>query len=681
MHLAPPNLAPELTKTLAYNPACLRLLADPDTIAAQLGLTAAPLDAYAGSLGAAAATLDTPAAPVPGELRTVVFDLRSDWQLALAEQTRAFAAGAAVFFIGFAPGVIQFGPIARPEATGCLHCWKLRTQNNLRTPQHQPPHEGGRIPAPQKPLTAAAAQAARELLAHYIAQARSGSDDTLFNSTYARLRTDDLTITHHRFQPVTHCHQCSKHHTGPRHDGRLQFRPRFKDKATDKRVPNPKLTLATARDTFVDRFSGLVKHVFQDQTSNLMPLFSAEMQLLGIDTVESGYGRAENAQKSELVAILEAVERYAGHEPKGGQESLRGSFAELRASHGDTVVDPRDFILHTEDQLQHPAFKLQPYTPDLPFNWSRAHSFRRDASVLVPEQFAYYHLTERSTAPSNRFAFDSSNGCSLGGCIEEAILGGLYEVVERDAYFARWYTRIPPRRIATDSIDDPRARALIARAEADGFEVHLFNITSDIRIPTVWGMIVDPAPDAVVKSYCASACHARWGEAVFAALVEVTTSIGVYRRSMTGTRGRALELLHDGCKVTQMPDHVLLYSLPEAYERLNFLHQGGSTTLQALEADLPSLGTLDLTEELRIQSAKVLGAAKDILVVDQTFANLEKLGLACVKVLAPGLLPVTFGHQYRRIGYERLNRLATLWGHTGPAFDAATINPDPHNFP
>jgi ribosomal protein S12 methylthiotransferase accessory factor len=664
-------LAPQTDKSLAYNPACLNALSAPGDLAEQLGLPAGQLF-----------ELGQPApAPEPGELRCLVFDLRSDWARAIEAQRECFQSNAAIFFIGFAPGVVQFGPIARPDQTGCLDCWKMRTRNNHRGPEHKAPTEAGRVPHPQKPLTAAAAQVARELLQHYFAEANGENGGELFAGSYMRLRTDDLTVSRHRFQPVTHCLHCAGAHGGPRHNGKLQFRPRLKLNPTDKRVANPKLSLAGVRTMFVDRYSGLIKHVFQDPSSNLMPLFSAEMQLLGLSHVESGYGRAEHAQKSELIAILEAIERYAGHEPKAGQESLRGSFGEMRAQYAEQVMDPECFILHHEEQQSDPHFRLKRYTPELPFNWCRAHSMRRDESVLVPEQFAYYHLTDRSHAPTNRFAFDSSNGCSLGGCIEEAILGGLYEVVERDAYFATWYTRIAPPRIATDSIDDPRCKALIARAEADGFEIYLFNIMSDVRIPTVWGMIVDPAEDAVVKSYCASACHGRWSEAVFSALVEVTTSIGVYRRSMVGTRDRALELFHDAGKVRDMPDHVLLYSLPEAYERLQFLHGGPTVTLAELEAEVPSLEVLDVREELRQQSARVLAVADDIVVVDQTFANMEKLGLACVKVLAPGLLPVTFGHQYRRISYGRLNKLAALKGEAAPDYHAGNINHHPHNFP
>jgi hypothetical protein len=52
------------------------------------------------------------------------------------------------------------------------------------------------------------------------------------------------------------------------------------------------------------------------------------------------------------------------------------------------------------------------------------------------------------------------------------------------------------------------------------------------------------------------------------------------------------------------------------------------------------------------------------------------VGLRCVKVLTPGLLPVTFGHQYRRVSPARLAKI-------DPARPRATQGHDqwlPHNF-
>lgn len=611
-----------------------------------------------------------------GEIRPLPFDLRGSRAAVIEAQAQAFDAGAGLFLVGVAPGLVQFGPVVRPDFSGCASCWERRSRNNQRGPAASS-GIAARSAGLQQPLTAAAEQMLRLLASHYLDGVAAG-DDSLFRNGYARVRTDTLEVSCHRFQEVTGCRHCRRTPRSVAAPLPLHFQSRPKLNAEDKRAPNPLLSLASARRAFVDRFSGIVKHVFQDTSSGLMPLCSAEMQLLDQDSFEAGYGRAESAQKSELIAILEAAERYAGHEPQGGQESIRASYRDLRERH-EAAVDPRCFILHDEAVASDPAFALRAYSDDLPIGWSRGHSMRTSSATLVPEQLVYYQLRNRH-GPVNRFVFDSSNGCSLGGGIEEAILGGLYEVVERDAYFATWYARITPPRILNQSITDARSAALVARAEAEGFEIHLFDIRTDIAIPTVWGMIVDPAADAPVKSYCASACHGRWDDAIFSALVEITTSMGVYRRSMPAGRERARSLLSDHALVREMPDHVLLYSLPESYERLDFLHGGATVSLAECEADLPSLAFDDVKDELECQVAKVLGAAEDVIVVDQSFAQLSDLGLACVKVLIPGLLPVTFGHQYRRIGLDRINAVCRTRG-TADGHDASTINPNPHNFP
>ena len=651
---------------------------------AALALAAEAIDAP-GSLAVLAAAIGITAPVIAADgvlapfsadsLHYVLFDSRSDTAAALAVQAQGIAAGAALLFIGVAPGSIQFGPLVRPGHHGCLACRDARVHNNDRRPRPAAAADQHPAASATRPLGPAALAMLAAIVGHYADAAAA----EVFLGTYAMLRCDDLAFARHRFRPIAGCPHCPV--VTAKASLPLHFQSRLKTNASDKRVANPALSLAALREAFVDRHSGLIKHVFQDTASALMPLCSAEMQLFAEDGFESGYGRAENAQQSELVAILEAIERHAGHRPQAGQKSVRASYAALRAAGDDIAIDPAAFILHDSAQHAEPGFVLKPYSPDLAYNWVAAQSLRHDRPVLVPEQFGYYRLTGTPAAPVNRFVFDSSSGCSLGGCTEEAALGGLYEIVERDAYFATWYSRIAPTRILGHSIDDPRSAALIARAEAEGYEIHLFDITTDIRIPVVWGMITDPRADAVVKSYCASACHGRWSEAIFSALVEITTSMGVYRCSMGAGRARAEALLRDAGAVREMPDHVLLYSLPESYERLQFLHGGAAATLAECEAALPSLTVRDIGAELRLQADKVLAVASDVVVIDQTFAEMTPLGLSCVKVLAPGLLPVTFGHQYRRIGLDRINQVAQLRDPGHAPFTMATINPHPHNFP
>ncbi|SFK95050.1 TOMM precursor leader peptide-binding protein [Lysobacter sp. cf310] len=615
-----------------------------------------------------------------GDECLVLFDLRLDMQRALEVQKTLVNAGATVVFVGVEPGTVRIGPVVMPGEGRCLDCLGQRIQSNHPIGKAYVEDVVRSRPLPYKPLSPASRTAIVGLMSTLLEGALGREWSALPVGSYYTVRIDSLEIVRHRFIQVTHCPSCDVAPT-PTSPEPLRFEPRIKRSPWDKRPPNEKLSLLGARRMFVDRHCGLIKHVFQNMQSDLMPLFTSERAFAGGGSTDYNHGRAFNYQTSELIAILEGVERYAGNEPRDGLIALRGSRSQMVSRFGDRVVDPAAFIMHTPEQQADPLFRFEAYTEDLECGWIWGHSIRRAEPILVPEQLAYYNIKSRPGAPTNRFIYDSSNGGSLGGSLEEAVLGGLHEVVERDAYFSTWYSRIAPVRIDKQSIDDRRSAALIARSEAAGFEVHLFDMTSEARIPVVGAMIVDPSADARIKSYCASACEGRWGGAIFSALAEVTTSMGVYRKNETLDFDRARAMLEDHALVKDMFDHVLLYSLNESFERLRFLLDGDMRTLQECRERVPDALQVDLTQELQADCAKVLEVAVDIIVVDQTFSELRELGLGAAKVLVPGMMPVTFGHQYRRIDMDRLDRFARFRGLPDAKFTPANVNPYPHNFP
>lgn len=616
----------------------------------------------------------------PGDEVFVLFDQRLDTPIAFELQKRVLATGGTLVFVGMEPGSVQIGPVVGPDTKRCLQCLVERIRTN---------HPNGKAfdtmaprsrPAPCRPLSPIASSAVLALIFAKLGKAAGDASAELPSGTYYAVRTDTLEISCHRFMQVTGC-PCCDTEAVPVSPQELRFEARIKRKPTDKRPPNPALSLRSLRKTFVDRRCGLIKHVFQNLQSDLMPLFTSERPFQGGNHTDYNHGRAFNYHTSELISILEGVERYAGNEPRDGIVALRGSRAQMVARFGERVVDPSIFILHTEGQREDPAFRFEAYTDDLECGWVWGHSLCRREPILVPEQLGYYNIKSKPGIPANRFVYDSSNGCALGGSLEDATLGGLHEVIERDAYFSTWYSRVSPVRIDIDSVEDRHSAALIARSKAAGFQVHLFDMTSEARIPVVGAMIVDPAEDAKVKSYCASACDGRWNDAIFAALAEVTTSMGVYRKNDTLDVERARAMFEDGSQVKEMFDHVLLYTLNESLDRLRFLLDGEVRTLAQCRERYPDAMHLDLTEELQAECAKVLEMASDIIIVDQTFGELRELGLSAAKVLVPGLLPVTFGHQYRRVDLGRLDRYAHFRGKAHAKFTAESINPYPHNFP
>jgi hypothetical protein len=75
------------------------------------------------------------------------------------------------------------------------------------------------------------------------------------------------------------------------------------------------------------------------------------------------------------------------------------------------------------------------------------------------------------------------NGHAAGNCLEEAILQGFLELVERDAVALWWYNRALRPALELDSFGDPYIAALRAHYRAMGWRLWALDITTDLGIP------------------------------------------------------------------------------------------------------------------------------------------------------------------------------------------------------
>jgi ribosomal protein S12 methylthiotransferase accessory factor len=90
---------------------------------------------------------------------------------------------------------------------------------------------------------------------------------------------------------------------------------------------------------------------------------------------------------------------------------------------------------------------------------------------------------------------------------------------------------------------------------------------------------------------------------------------------------------------------------------------------------------MDLRDDLCMLLDYYCKRGIDCIVVEQTAPEYAAQQLRSVKVLMPGMLPMTFGHQHRRItGIERLYQLPVVPGYRDHPLTEAEINPHPHPF-
>ncbi|MEU8588825.1 TOMM precursor leader peptide-binding protein [Streptomyces sp. NPDC048664] len=562
---------------------------------------------------------------------------------------------------------VVIGPLVRPGEHGCVWCvQKWRSSAPRRDPWTTELLDDDRIAArPSHWLSAFAAETVRELV--HAGAAR----DCCW---YLQLR--DLSLTRHPFLPDPLCPVCGSPPEDTAARATITPRPRPKPRARATRIRD--LSEPRLSRLYVDAETGVVAPP-SGLRDTLFPLAEAVLTEYGYRG-EAGFGRAQDFASCRATAVAEALERLGGQWPWGKRTTVRGSYAEL----ADDALDPRSLGLLPPDRYQEPDCPYQPFTEDTVVSWVWAYSFRRARPVLVPETYAYYRTELRpGTRADKPFTFEISNGCALGACVEEAVLHGILEVVERDAFLMTWYARMPVPEVDLSRAPDPRVGLVVERMERSGHRVRVFDTTLSEAIPAFWAVAQDTTSDDTRPGVvCTSGSALDPLAGVLTALGELAPIVEQETRRYAEQVERARKMAADPALVRVMTDHALCAATPEALDRFSFLLSGDRLIDWDRVGRRPWPFHADLRDDLTEAVDRMLAGGMDVVVVDQTSPLHEAADLHCVKVIVPGALPMTFGHRNRRVtGLPRLREVPHRLGHAPRPLTDADVNPHPHPFP
>lgn len=581
-------------------------------------------------------------------------------------------------------GQVIIGPCYSPGAAGCVTCAEQRrsmADDQFAVRQSVRERYPRLADQPSHWLTALTARTVAAVTAgEVIRWARSQPGQARCALLYVDLGT--LAVDTHRFLPDPLCPACGTLPADSPEAARIDLRPRPKPAPGSYRVRQlGDGDLDLLRETYVDEETGLIRRT-ETFASGSLAVGAATMRTRSQARAETSWGRTTRYRTSETVAVLEALERYGGMAPGGRRSVVRASFAEVR----DRAVDPRTLGLYAPEQYAQPGFHFQPFDVGRVCRWVWGYSLARHEPVLVPQAYAYYGM-HRIDPDDPLFAFEISNGCALGSCLEEAILYGILEVVERDAFLMTWYARLPVERIDLSSARDRSIPMLADAIEAEtGYRVVAFDITMEHGIPSVWAMAVGlPGTDGPALG-CSAGAHLDPERAASGALCELGPILTDLIERYPGIAERASAMAGDPSLVTTMDDHSVLYAGHDASSRLQFLAANGQSRsfadLRSRYRTADAFHNIDLTDDLTEMVRRLWQHGLDVIAVDQTTPEHRACGFCCVKVIIPGALPMTFGHRNRRIhGLPRLLEVPRLLGHRGKALRPQDVNPHPHPFP
>ncbi|MGE7767116.1 TOMM precursor leader peptide-binding protein [Peribacillus sp. NPDC096540] len=574
-------------------------------------------------------------------------------------------------FVAFGEGMI--GPLVRPGTTGCSQCADLRRLMAGRDRKEMweirlQLQENGGI---QRDV--AASRTGLLQMAHLIGaevQRIMKGDHAHSEGRVALINLKTMNTTWHSFLPDPLCMVCSELPD---------------DSPTAARIllqPSPKVNPNSYRSRSMDDLGRILVKDYLDNRMgflnnkmiDLVPPFADVSVNLPLFIGDEGVaGRTNSYAISEMTAILEGLERYCGIEPRGKRTVIHDSYRNLK----DQALDPRKVGVHSKEHYKQPDFPFKPFHPDRSINWVWGYSFLQERSILVPELLAYY-----SVGCGEGFVYETSNGCALGGSLEEAILYGIFEVVERDSFLMTWYAQLPLSRLDPNSANDEELQLMIDRARAvAGYDIYLYNSTMEHGIPSVWALAKNRKQKGL-NIICAAGAHLDPIRAVKSAVHELAGMMLTLDEKFEASQEECERMFQDSSLVQQMDDHGMLFGLPQTEERLQFLLDD-TRPLRTFDEEFKGKAKhSDLTDDLQDILQEFRRLNLDVIVVDQTTPEIKRNGLHCVKVLIPGMLPMTFGHHLTRVtGLERVLKVPVELGYAKQPLKLEQLNPHPHPFP
>jgi ribosomal protein S12 methylthiotransferase accessory factor len=186
-------------------------------------------------------------------------------------------------------------------------------------------------------------------------------------------------------------------------------------------------------------------------------------------------GKGATSEQAQASAVMELAERFSLFSFM--QDSRNFVNAKLDSLDGNAVsFEMIAKSVHAEaDELE----VSRRIFADLTLRWTWGYNLTRQTEVLIPFDWFY--------------TINEFNGPSAGNCVEEALLQGICEIVERhtSSIVSRNGLAVPA--IRGDSASDPTVLEMLSKYAKAGIQLHISDFSLNMGIPTVAVLAYDPA--------------------------------------------------------------------------------------------------------------------------------------------------------------------------------------------
>jgi bacteriocin biosynthesis cyclodehydratase domain-containing protein len=566
-------------------------------------------------------------------------------------------------------GQVWIGPVFEPAGQACWHCLAARQWTYRQAEAHVQAalgRNGGvaRPPVSLQPLFTAAMNLIGLEAAKWLAGYRYPGQRAVWTFDSA-----ELTGRRHevRGRPqCAHCGDAGLMRAQARRPVRLSAR--VKASTSDGGHRSRRLeSIWVGYRHLISPVSGVIKEIKRDRRGPaFFKVFKSGPTLVagvrGLNNLRAALrqgngGKGVTGLDAKVSALCEALERHSATF-QGDEERIQGSYRSL----GEAAIHPNTCQLFHERQYSnrsawnrahsHFQYVYEPFDEHAVIDWTPVWSLTRQEHRLLPTDILYLGKPGSS---GRRFGHADSNGNAAGASIEDAVLQGLLELVERDAVALWWYNRTRQPAVDLTAFTDPWIEELLKVYAELQREVWVLDLTSDLRVPTMAALTrhTGSTREAIMFGFGA---HLDPRVALRRALTELNQLMPLLAES-----GPDRQTGHADPDMTHWLRHATVQNQP-------YLLPDPDRT-PTTPAGYHYLPNPDLLDDIRTIQRRLDQLGLELLVLDQTRPD---IGLPVVKVIVPGLR-----HFWARFAPGRLYEVPVRTGRRTSPVEYDDLNPIP----
>jgi len=337
-----------------------------------------------------------------------------------------------------------------------------------------------------------------------------------------------------------------------------------------------------------------------------------------------GQGYNKNKDLAKIKSVAEMLERLCLCNPP--KELFASKFKK------GAFQDPSTFFCYSHEQIPDKEKRIEKIK-DGAYQWIMSKNLTTGREIYVPAQmiFLSYSFKNELTLRKEQI----STGAALGEINEKrAFKSGFLESVERDGIMAFYLKELKGRKMK----DFPKQiQEIINYLERYSLETHVFDVTTNLKIPTSLAMVLDKTGigDAV---NIGSKANLRYIDSIKGSIME---SIQCRRLGRSHNSSRKNEEIPTEDKIISLEKRLIYWAQKERLKDIKYLID-----------EKPKISYKDLKiKEISLENAIESVKEKNfhILVTDITLPEIKQKGFEVLKVTIPELHPLYLNERARSL--------------------------------